>query len=191
LAILNLLGGIVSGIWLVVQHDWGTVVAGIALFFCSTWILAIALLPSVLLAVPAAYLADKGKTLGVIFFGGLSSLYVLALLSVWCCGMLFLFTVHATSANLIPRLIWSSGVATGPWAYMASKDQGGDGQGFGSTMSVFFAEVAYVVVMLVTIFAGVTLLEALAIFGGFMLFTLLLQTFVTVGVFLERRRTAY
>ena len=39
LMILNMLGGIVSGIWLAILGDWGTFGLGILLFFVSTGLL--------------------------------------------------------------------------------------------------------------------------------------------------------
>ena len=114
LMILNLLGGIISGVWLAILGEWGTIGNGLLFLFTSTFLIGFALMPSLLLDVPAVYCAEKGKTIGLVFFGGLSSVYTLALVTVWCCGILYMFVKDATSASLIPRLIWSYGVATGP-----------------------------------------------------------------------------
>jgi hypothetical protein len=65
LMILNMLGGIVSGIWLAILGEWGAVGTGILFFFVSTWLLGFALMPSLLFAAPAAYCAKKGKTFGL------------------------------------------------------------------------------------------------------------------------------
>ena len=40
LIVLNLIGGVASGIWLVIIGDWRTVGLGIGLFFVSTLILS-------------------------------------------------------------------------------------------------------------------------------------------------------
>jgi hypothetical protein len=188
LTLLNILGGITSGIWLAVLRDWGTLGLGLGFFFFSTLILGFVLTPSLLLAAPAAYYAEKGKTLGLIFFGTLSSLYVVALITVWCCGVLFLFVRDASAATIIPRLIWSYGVATGPWGYMASKDRGSSDEGVGSTFAVFMAELAYLVIMLVVIFFGISLIGALKVFGAFMLVALVAQ--ITTVVLIQRQRFA-
>lgn len=116
LMILNMLGGIVSGVWLGVLGEWRIIGAGILVFFVSTGLLGFALMPSLLLAAPAAYCAEKGKTGGLVLFGALSSFYILALITAWCCGILFMFVKDATPGSLIPRLLWSYGLATGPWA---------------------------------------------------------------------------
>lgn len=188
LMLLNVFGGIISGIWLAVLHDWTTLGIGIGSFFISSFVLGIILMPSLLLAAPAAYCAEKGKTAGLVFFGALSSLYVLALITIWCCGVLFALMRDATHANFIPRLIWSYGVATGPWGYMASKDQGENGHDFGSTFAVFLAELAYLVLMVIITFFGITLFGGLKVFGAFMLVGFFVQT--TTLVLFQRERFA-
>jgi len=184
LMLLNVFGGIVSGIWLAVIHDWKTLGIGISFFFFSTFILGIVLIPSVLLVAPAAYCAERGKTIGLVFFGALSSVYVLTLITVWCCGVLLLFMRDANEANFIPRLIWSYGVATAPWGYMASK--GESEEDFGTTVAVFLAELAYLVLMLLITFFRITVLGGLEIFGGFMLVGLIVQTSMLVVIQRER-----
>lgn len=182
LMVLNILGGITSGIWLAVLRDWRTLGLGVSSFFVSTLILGIALMPSLLLAAPAAYFAEKGRMLGVTLFGALSSLYTLALITIWCCGVLFLFVRDASAANIIPRLIWSYGVATGPLGYMASKEQDPEDRVAGSTIAVFLAELAYLFIMVLAIFFGITLLGALKVFGSFMAVGLVFQISTVVLV---------
>lgn len=189
LMILNMLGGIVSGIWLAILGEWGAVGTGILIFFVSTLLLSFALMPSFLLAAPAAYFGEKGKTIGLVFFGALSSIYILGLITIWCCGILFLFVKDATASSLIPRLIWSYGIATGPWAYMASKEGQGE-EGFASTMATFLAELAYVVIILLVLFSPISLLGAIKVFGGFMVVGLILQLSVVVMIQKEQKRFA-
>ena len=190
LMILNVLGGIVSGIWLAALRDWHAVWLGIVFFFVSSLILGFALMPSILLAAPAAYFAERGKTIGLVFFGGLSSLYTLALITVWCCGVLVLFVRDATHATIIPRLIWSYGVAIGPLTYMASKDQGEGTEGFGSNLATFLTELAYFIVILSVIFLPISLLGVVKVFGSFMLVGLVIQTIVAVYIHREQSRLA-
>jgi len=58
LMILNMLGGIVAGIWLAILGDC-SIGAGILIFFVSTGILGFVIMPSILLAVPAALCAER------------------------------------------------------------------------------------------------------------------------------------
>lgn len=51
--VLNLLGGIVSGIWLAILGRWEALGLGVAFFFTSKFLLSFALLPAVAIALPA------------------------------------------------------------------------------------------------------------------------------------------
>lgn len=179
-------GGIVSGIWLAILGEWGTIGRGLLFFIISTFAISIILMPSMLLSAPAAYCAEKGKTFGMLCFGTLSNLYIVLVITAWCCGILFLFVRDAESSRLIPKLIWSYGVATGPWAYMASKEQGG--AGLSSTLSTLLAEVAYVVIVILIIFSSVTFIQALMIFAGFMLVSLVTQ--MTLAYLIQKEMVA-
>jgi len=179
LMILNMLGGIVSGIWLGVLGEWRIIGAGVLVFFVSTGLLGFALMPSLLLAAPAAYCAERGKTAGLVIFGALSSVYIMGLITAWCCGVLFLFVKDASAGSLIPRLLWSYGLATGPWAYMASKDAQG-GEGFASMLATFLAQLAYVTIILLVIFTPVTIVQAVKVFAGFMAVGLVVQMTLAV-----------
>lgn len=183
LMILNMLGGIVAGIWLAILGEWGTIGYGIAAFFVSSFALGLVLMPTMLLAAPAAYCAERGNTVGLLCFGSLASLYTIGVITVWCCGVLFFFLKDATHASLIPTLIWSYGVATGPWAYMASKEQQG-GSGFASTMATFLAELAYVVIILLILFTSLTGSQAIKTFAGFMVVGLVIQ--MTVAYLMQK-----
>ncbi len=87
--VLNSLGGIVSGIWLAILGEWGAIGIGLVLVFVSTGVLGVALLPATGLAV-AAYAARRSRA-GLLFLGLLSNLYIAALITVWCVGVLVFF----------------------------------------------------------------------------------------------------
>jgi hypothetical protein len=188
LIILNMLGAVVSGVWLAIIGEWRPIVLGIFLFFSSSLVLGIALMPALLFAAPAMWLAERGKTFWVMCFGALSSAYTLSLVTFWCCAVLFLFVKDASSSSLIPRLIWSYGVATGPWSYMSSKEQGPDGEGFASSIATFFAQLAYLAIMLLVIFTEITTLGAIEVFGGFMLIGLAIQITLATMIQVEEKR---
>lgn len=189
LAVLNMLGDILSGIWLAVLGQWGAIGLGILFFFVSSGVLGVVLMPSVLLAAPETQCAQKGKTLCMLCFGALGSLWIIAVMTVWCCGVLFLFVGHTTSTSLIPRLIWSYGVATGPWAYIAWREQQGGGA-FASSLRTFLAEVAYVVVMLLIIFTRISVFQAIKVFAGFMLVGFVIQMTIAFLIEKEMKQTA-
>jgi hypothetical protein len=122
---LNLLGGAVSGVWLLLIGEWRMVLLGVAILSVSGFVLGAAvLLPPLLIAVT---LASVRKRPVQIFVAALGSLYAGAVILLWCVGVLWLFGRQASTRSVVPVLIWSYGVAVGPWANMASHDQ--DAQG--------------------------------------------------------------
>ncbi len=57
---LNLLGGIVSGVWLAFLGEWWALGYGLTLLVVSTMGVSFALLPSILLAAPGVYFLARG-----------------------------------------------------------------------------------------------------------------------------------
>lgn len=189
LVALNWLGGIVSGIWLAILGQWGAVISGIIFLLFSSWIIPFALAPSLLLGAPIAYYMERDKISGVIILGGLSSLYTMALITVWCCGILFLFVNGATETSLIPLLIWSFGIATGPWIALSSREGSGDGNN-ASFIAALLAQIAFVVVALKLLFSGLSLFAALKVFGSFMAVGFVIQFTMVVMMMQEQRRAS-
>jgi len=183
LAVLNIAGGVVSGIWLAILGKWAPIGYGIAAMFFSSFLIALILSPGILLALPAAKFHEKGNKAGVYLFGFLSSLYTMAILTAWCMAVLFFFSRYADSRASIPLLIWAYGVATGPIAYMAQKEgQGGGGDA--SMISSFFTQVAFVASIFVILFFRVSLVDVTLFFGAIMLLGLAAQ--FQLAVRLER-----
>jgi len=173
LGLINMLGGIVAGIWLAILSEWGIIGYGIAALFVSGIGLGIAMMPGLLFAAPAAALHEKGNKIGFYIFGFLGALYTIAILTVWCIAVLFFFAKQANADSIIPILIWSYGVATGPIAWMAQKEmQGGNEY---SMISTFFAQVAYLLVIIAILLFRVSLLDVTILFGVIMFIGLIFQ----------------
>lgn len=179
IAILNGFGGIVSGIWLAVLGEWGSIGYGLLALVCSGFVIGIALIPSLLFAGPGFLLAEKGKMLFAYPLFLLSSLYVSAVVAVWCSGVLYYFTERATHESVIPTLIWSYGVAVGPFVWMAQKDSQGDGWN-GSIATTVFAQIGYIVMVLMALFSRVTMIDVLTVFAAIMLVGLCFQFALSV-----------
>lgn len=91
LRLLNILGGIVSGIWLVILGRWSIIGYGLVALIASSFCLSLAIMPTLLFAAPAALLYEKGYRLAFYFFGFLATLYTMSVLAVWCmAGFIFL-----------------------------------------------------------------------------------------------------
>jgi len=172
--ILNVFGFIVSAIWLLVIGQWTSVLAGLAISFIAPTLLGIALLPGMAIAAPGVYFANRSVTIGVYFFGFLSSAFIYVLITAWCGGVTFYFLRDAPANAFWPLLIWSYGVATSPWTYLAQQDQGPT-----SFIAAFFAQVAFIVTMLCAAL-GMDIADAFQIFALVMM----------VGVFVHMRLLA-
>jgi hypothetical protein len=149
IVLLNIVGGIISLIWLAILREWGAIGYGICAIIFSTFAISFLLLPSLLLSGPGTYFLKKGHKYLFYMFSFLSNLYVNVLITVWCVGSLLLFMEKASPASLIPMLIWSYGIATSPWTYMASKE-GPDA--LGSCVPSFFAQIGYIIMMFMVLF---------------------------------------
>lgn len=174
LILLNFFGGVVSGIWLAVLGEWRAIGYGVGAFLLSHFALSIVLMPGLLFAAPAVALANNGKILLAMPFILLGQLYTYAVICIWCMGVFIFFMSDATNVTFWPLLIWSYGVALGPWMFLAQKDaQAGTGEG--SIMTTFFAQVAYIVVALAAASSHMSIGDLVLIFTGIMLVGLLLQ----------------
>src|SRR5690606_4777318 len=100
--LLNLLGGVVAGIWLAVLGEWGTLFRGLGILIGGALTISLFMMPGLLLAAPAASLHTSGKRLGFYFFGLMSLLYTYGVLAGWCVLVLLYFLNRADSASEIP-----------------------------------------------------------------------------------------
>ena len=187
LSIFNMLGGIVSVIWLGILGEWGLIGYGVLAIMFSGMLLGFAMLPGMLLAAPAVAMMEKNIKIGGYFFGLLSTIYTLAVLSAWCILVLLYYTDHATSNSIIPVLIWSYSVATAPIMWLAQKDlQSGNDH---AMISTFFIEVAYILSILGILFVGVSLIEVMVLFAVVMTAGIIMQ--FSLAFLIEKEQQYY
>ena len=187
LGILNMFGGIISGIWLAILGEWGLIGYGILALFVSGMGLGLAMAPGLIFAAPAAAMLEKGNKVGWYFFGLLSTIYTVGILTAWCILVLVYYTKYADSNSIIPVLIWSYGIATGPIVWLAQKDlQSGNEY---AMITTFFIEVAYILTILAILLVGVSLLNVLVLFGVVMSIGLIVQ--FSVAYLAEKSRAYY
>ncbi|MGY0561187.1 hypothetical protein ACW7G2_10780 [Luteimonas sp. A277] len=180
LMLLNMLGGIVAGIWLAILGEWGTIFRGLAALILGGFVISLAMMPSLLLAAPAAALQSKGSRAGFYFFGLLSMVYTYAVLIAWCILVMLYFANRADGDSVIPTMLWAYGAATGPIAYLAQKDlQSGNEY---AAISTFFAQVAFVVSVFVAFILRPGLLGVVLVFSTIMLVGLVLQAVIAHSV---------
>jgi len=174
LMILNMLCGVVAGIWLSVLGEWSAIGYGIAALVVSSPALAIVFAPGMLLADIAVYFGEKNIKAGFYFFTFWGSLYGTAVITAWCVAVLYFFTTNADSSSMIPILIWSYGVAIGPLVWMAQKEQL-YGDGFASIVATFFSQIGYIVMIIMALFFRASFVDVIISFGAVMVAGQLLQ----------------
>ncbi|HYG23359.1 MAG TPA: hypothetical protein VEH04_11300 [Verrucomicrobiae bacterium] len=144
LMILNMLGGLISAIWLLVLGEWKPVALGSVTFLFSGPALGMALIPSVIFAMrPAEQCERSGNQVGVLIFGFVGFAYTFALFSVWCMAVMLCAVRISSGSTLLPLLLWSYGVALSPILWLAKKDQEGGRNEF-SAIGVLVFSVAYI-----------------------------------------------
>ena len=185
LFILNMLGGIISGIWLALIGQWWALGVGLVSLFVSHFLLSILSMLSLLVAGPAMVLYERGKQGLATILAGVSSLYTSTLVAAWGIGVLYFFVSRATEGSLIPLLIWSYGVASGPWAFLASKDRQVEGNEF-SAMTTFFLQVGYVVAIVLVLVSRSLALGAFALAVAMGINWVLQMALVCAQLFLRR-----
>jgi len=186
LMVLNLFGGIVSGIWLAVLGEWSLIFKGIAATVIAPFPLGLILLPSLVFVIPAAPLIERGKIIMASPFILMTMTYTVGVMSVWCAAVFYYFIHDVSSETAVPTLIWSYGVAVGPWTFLGQKDLQSDPNSK-VMISVFFAQVGYVVTGSIFLFGGSTIDELAIIFFGIMMVTILIQFLIAV---IEERHKA-
>ena len=148
---LNMLSGIIGGIWLAFLGEWKLIFIGILLIFTSHFYLSILMLPGLLFAPICAHFFEKKNPLGYLF-GFLSQFYT-NLLIVGTCAVAFFICVRfygsESKFGLIPYLLWSWGMAMGPWQFFQSKEPDNEF----SAITLFSAMIFYFL-FLISLFLG-------------------------------------
>ena len=148
---LNLLGGIIAGIWLAFLGEWRLIFIGVILLFTSHFYLSLLMLPSMIF-LPIVVKFEKKKNFLFYFFGFLSQFYTNLLIVGTCAFAFFICTRFyggESKFGIIPYLLWSWGMALGPWQFFQSKEPDNEF----SAITLFSATIFYFL-FLVSLFLG-------------------------------------
>lgn len=150
LAVLNMFGGIISGIWLMVLGHWGQFALGIAILVGGSTLLGLVTMPSFPLQIGGATLMKQGKAISGSLLMLLAGLWTYFVIYIWC-GVTFSTMAGGADGHMIPSALWGYANAVGPWSYMASK---GGKEETGSTVALFAAQLGCVSMMVGVLFRG-------------------------------------
>ena len=188
--LLNLLGGIVGGLWLIILGIWAPIGVSLGILFAGSFALGFLLMPSVIFSIPAAKVAERGNTGIAALIGIFALLYTTVLIVAWAFMTLKAFAGMGPDAAQWPLMLISYGAATGPWAYMASKEERANPDGVQhSAIHVFFLSAGYIVAMGARLFASASFATCLRILIATMVIGLILQGMIAAAE--HRMRKSY
>lgn len=173
--ILNVLGGIIGGIWLMISGEWTLFLSGLGYMAFGAMLLGLLLMPGLLFGAPAAVFAEKRKYVLFGIFGSLSLVYTYGLIVITTYFVAD-WILSFSSAPLWAALLWLYATVLAPWQYMASKEQDNSS----TTMTTFFLALGvFVLILLIGVF-GLTLAQAFPVLVAILSVSALLQLISTV-----------
>jgi hypothetical protein len=188
LGALNFFGSIVAVVWLLILGEWRIVLGSIAVLVIAPLALGLLLLPGMLFGAPALSLAERRHTGLAVPFTFLTITWTHVVISAWALAVFLVASAHLTQANFWPLLLWSYGVAVGPWSYMAAKEQTSAEGGLGSGITLFFTQLAYVVMLGAGVVFRLPIGELFLVFASVMVVSVLLQTALTTFMMAAEQR---
>ena len=149
LLILNLVSGILGGIWLAVLGEWNVVVVGIVLTLCGKFLVSLLLMPSLILLAPFFAIKKLAESVFVaVPLTILSVTYTYFVMGLWAIGIFWYFSKQVNENAAIPVVFWSYSIATAVWSYLARFDEQSGNHYSG--MSNFFYQIGCVSLMIYT-----------------------------------------
>lgn len=174
--LLNLLGGIVGGVGLLFQGEWGLFFLGLGWMFFGAFALSLALVPGMIFA-PILAWAGERENIPLMVLAGVPAMAWTYIVMAVSCVAVFGVMVKGSDAGIF-HMLWGYAAATGPWSYMAREEAktGNDNAG----LTAFFAQLG-VISMMVAIFiepAETDFYRLIFWFAPLLLIGLLLQVFI-------------
>jgi hypothetical protein len=183
LIVLVWIGGLVGGIWLLILADWAPVVRGIGALITSIAFIHFHLAPRNVLVSPLTAALERGSFVLAWVLGTLSSLWTLAVMTLWCVGCFWLIVfVEHKSGSIWPYFLWAYSIAAGPWGYLASRRE----TDANSATWALFACLGIIAMIAVVLFSGEPSLLQLSItFSAVLVPALLIQTALLISMLRE------
>jgi hypothetical protein len=152
LMLLNMLSGVVGGVWLATRGEWALIGGGVAYMLIGALLVSLALLPGSMFAAPALALLNRGRVVIAAIVGLPGALWTHAVLAAACVVVFFFVTANPDWRSLWPYLLWGHAVALAPWAYLANKDEQAGNQN--AQVPLFFAGLGLLSMMIGVLMNG-------------------------------------
>lgn len=178
LMFLNMLGGTIAGVWLLILGQWQLVLLTIAVSIFAPNILSFIMLILMLFAIPAVDQLESGKNKlisYVLIFVAL--LLKVALMSLWGTLVFKYLTDSATPKNTFPLHLMSYVVSTGPFAYMIAKNPT-DAEG---VLLCFWYQLTYVLMLFIAFFVDADFLQVFLMLLSLMFIPVIFSLVIAVN----------
>jgi hypothetical protein len=119
IVVLNVFGGVLSGIWLAVKGEWGFIIGGIIAAALMPSGFSIASLPVLGLCLVLAFAGDPPPRWAVATIGFVAALWIAALVLGWTLLVFIAYMQHADAGLTVPLLLWGYSVTMSPLVYIA------------------------------------------------------------------------
>lgn len=154
LIVLNLLGGIIGVIWLMILGQWDALGVALGATIFGTFACGLALTPGLLASAPAALLHERGGIARIASYPLMlvALLWTFVVMCIWALWWFAYFLKMADNTSLVPMLLIAFSVATAPWTYLAQKEaQSGNNQ---ASFTAFFLQLACAAIFALVALAG-------------------------------------
>lgn len=144
--LLNLLGGLVGGVGMLFQGEWGLFFFGLGWSLIGAFALSFALLPGMIFA-PLVVWAEERHNIPLMVLAAVPAMAWTYVVMAVSCVVIFGAMVQDSDAGIF-HMLWGYAAATGPWSYMA-REEAKAGNDNAATTS-FFAQLGVISMMIAT-----------------------------------------
>jgi hypothetical protein len=191
LAVLNLLGGVVGTIWLVLTGHWQLPILALVVGLIAAFGIALALLPGLAVGGIGVAISLKSNPFFALPFLIASSVWTYGVMYVWSWSIFMTFQNWTADAPLLPTLLLSYATAVAPWAHMTQKESRSNPDDM-SGIPTFFCQIGCAAALIFSWKNGLATPEVLTPAIAIPLaLGLLVQLVLSFVLILERRRFAY
>lgn len=102
------------------------------------------------------HFSEKNKKIPVLIFASLNMTFTNIINLIWV-NAVFIFMISSaekTGISFVPFLLYGYAIATGPFTYMASKEQA---DSYGTFIGVYIVQISYVILSLLFVFGALWL----------------------------------
>lgn len=176
LLLLNLFGGFISAIGLLIGGDWLPVLLGIIFILVGTLLISILMIPTFIFSGLGIYFANRKNRLGVGFAVFLSQWWIYAVIFGVSYSVFGTMLQFDDTASKLLLLTWAFSVAIAPWTYMASKEQDNSS----TQLTLFIAQTGLLVILVMVGVAGNSLDASYRLVTALSIFPVIFSTFVAI-----------